>query len=203
MINMIRNDAKEEDNMSNLHRLNILKHQDRSFTEGTVINDDEAWIFVEMEIDDEGECDLDFYTQSEAEVFRENRWIKGILIGDGTLQTSFDQIHLLNGETLRIKKSILFSFEKLLEELKEDVFIQFITTLNSNGYSIYDCIYCHNHLAFLDNQKVKQGVNFIAFDNGDQVCMVQHHFTYYKKNRDRFEFTLSTGKRVIIENLFS
>ena len=88
-----------------------------------------------------------------------------------------------------------------MEEISDDAFNQFITTLNNLNYSIYDCIFCHNHLVFLENQKIKQGVNFITFDNGDEICAVQHHFTYYKKQRDRFEFTLSTGKRIVIENI--
>lgn len=45
----------------------------------------------------------------------------------------------------------------------------------------------------------KNGVNFLLFDNDEFFCAVQHHFSYGSKNNDRFEITLNTGKRMIIE----
>jgi hypothetical protein len=187
--------------LSNAYRLNMLKSQKRSYTEGTVLLEDGIWLFFESDINEE--TDLDFYVDQEINVFKNGDWISGVLFANGVVVTPFERFHLESGDSIQLKKNILYSLEKLIDDLSDDAFVQFISTLNSLNYSIYDCIFCHNHLAFLDGETVKQGVNFINFDNEEQVCSVQHHFTYYKKQRDRFEFTLSTGKRLIIENIHS
>ncbi|WP_347317995.1 DUF2777 family protein [Rossellomorea sp. RS05] len=185
--------------MSNIYRSNILKSQKRAYSEGTVLLEDDIWYF--FEIDAEEESELDFYLHQELRLYRDDEWVTGVLLEDGILATPYEKFRIESGDRILIKKSILFSLENLMEEISDDAFNQFITTLNNLNYSIYDCIFCHNHLVFLGNQKIKQGVNFITFDNGDEICAVQHHFTYYKKQRDRFEFTLSTGKRIVIENI--
>lgn len=184
--------------MSNIYRSNILKSQKRAFSEGTVLVDEDTWFF--FEIDAEEESELEFYINHEIRLLREDAWITGMLLENGILATPYERIRMLDGDRIQIKKNILFSLENLIEDISDDAFLQFITTLNNLNYSLYDCIFCHNHLVFLSGQKMKQGVNFINFDNGDEVCAVQHHFSYFKKKRDRFEFTLSTGKRIVIEN---
>ncbi|MFS8631187.1 MAG: DUF2777 domain-containing protein, partial [Bacillales bacterium] len=57
------------------------------------------------------------------------------------------------------------------------------------------------HLNFLEGAKRKEGVNFLIFDNQEMICNVQHHFGYYERERDRFEFTINNGKRTIIEKI--
>ena len=185
--------------MSKTYRSNILNSQERAFSEGTVLFEDDSWLFFEINADEE--TDLEFYLNHEVKLFRDNDWMTGILLEDGIIVTPYERVRIENGDLVQIKKHIMYSLENLLDEISDDAFHQFITTLNNLHYSIYDSIFCHNHLVFLENQKIKQGVNFITFDNGIEVCAVQHHFTYYKKKRDRFEFTLSTGKRIVIENL--
>ncbi|MCA1059536.1 DUF2777 domain-containing protein [Rossellomorea aquimaris] len=184
--------------MSNIFRSNILKSQKRSFSEGTALFEEDTWFF--FEIDAEEESELEFYLNHELKVYRDGDWLSGVLLEDGIIVTPYERIRIENGDRIQIKKNILYSLENLLEEISDDAFHQFITALNNLGYSIYDSIFCHNHLVFLGNQKIKEGVNFITFDNGVEVCAVQHHFTYYKKKRDRFEFTLSTGRRIVIES---
>ncbi|MGR3763505.1 DUF2777 family protein [Rossellomorea sp. NS-SX7] len=184
--------------MSNIYRSNILKSQKRAFSEGTVLFDEDIWLFFEIDADEESE--LEFYINHEIRLFREDTWITGVLLENGVIATPYERIRMNDGDRIQIKKNILFSLENLIDDISDDAFLQFISTLNNLNYSLYDCIFCHNHLVFLGSQKMKQGVNFINFDNGEEVCAVQHHFTYYKKKRDRFEFTLSTGKRIVIEN---
>jgi hypothetical protein len=185
--------------VNNLYRKKLLQRQNRSYTLGTVEFIHNQWVFFDDELDEA--TDLEFYTQQEVEVFRDQGWERGILESEGIVKTSYDKTNLKDTETIRIKKALIYSLEMLIEELSDDSFFQFLTSLNSLEFSLYDCIFCHNHLCFLEDRKIREGVNFLTFDNGETVCSVQHHFTYYKKQRDRFEFTLSTGKRIVIEKL--
>jgi hypothetical protein len=110
-------------------------------------------------------------------------------------------IGLLDGETIRIRKQLIYSLERLLDELKDEAFLYFFNTLNSLQFSIHDCIYCYNHLTFLNGNEGASGVNFLIFDNEECICSIQHHFDYSSSHSDRFEFTLSSGKRTVIEKI--
>lgn len=91
---------------------------------------------------------LDEYLHQEIEIRTFNRWRKGILLEDGKVNVS-GTIHFLEHEDpIRIRKHLVFALEELLDDLSDDSFYQFITTLNSMKFSIYDCIYCYNHLTF-------------------------------------------------------
>jgi hypothetical protein len=185
--------------MNQQQRTELLEVQQRSFTEGTVEYINHQWVFFDHETEEASS--LDDWLLREVEVFRLKRWRKGNLQEDGKISLGKEDILLKDHDMVRIRKSLVFSLERLLDEVNDDAFFQFITNLNAMNFSVYDCIYCYNHLTFFENSSQKSGVNFIVFDNGDSICSVHHHFYYYKNTSDRFEFTLNTGKRMVIEKI--
>lgn len=185
--------------MNRQQRIKLFEHQSRAYTEGTVEMINEQWIFFDEETEEA--VLLDEYLHQEIEVFRFNRWKKGILFEAGKICLTDEIDFLRNNDLVRIRKHLIYSLERLLEGMNDEAFIQFVTTLNSLQFSIYDCLYCYNHLSFLTDENKKNGVNFMVFDNQEQICNVQHHFCYYEKTNDRFEFTLNTGKRLVIEKI--
>jgi hypothetical protein len=187
--------------MRQQQRAKLMKQQTRAFTEGTIENINFQWIFFDDETDEASS--IDDYMQNEVEVYRAGRWREGIILEDGAIQLRSEITFLKKNESIRIRKKLLYSFEKLLEDLTDDSFFQFVPTLNSLGFSTYDCIYSYNQLTFLDQARNRSGVNFFTFDNSSQICAVQHHFSYGENKNDRFEFTINTGKRIIIEKVNS
>ncbi|WP_462408948.1 DUF2777 domain-containing protein [Neobacillus sp. Marseille-QA0830] len=187
--------------MNRQQRIHLLDIQKRAYTEGSVEQINEQWIFFDEETEEASM--LEDHLQQEIEIFRLNRWRKGILLEPGKIRIGHDLVMLRDHDLVRIRKHLIYSLERLLEGISDDAFIQFVTTLNSLSFSIFDCIYCYNHLSFLSDDNRKDGVNFMVFDNQEQICNVQHHFCYFEKVNDRFEFTLNTGKRLIIEKLIS
>ncbi|WP_251554361.1 DUF2777 domain-containing protein [Neobacillus muris] len=187
--------------MNRQQRTHLYDIQMRAHTEGSVEQINEQWIFFDEETEEASM--IEDYLQQEIEIFRLNRWRKGILLEPGKIRIGHDVVMLRDHDLVRIKKHLIYSLERLLEGINDDAFFQFVTTLNSLNFSIYDCIYCYNHLSFLSDENRKDGVNFMVFDNQEQICSVQHHFCYFEKVNDRFEFTLNTGKRLIIEKLIS
>ncbi|ETI68662.1 DUF2777 domain-containing protein [Neobacillus vireti] len=187
--------------MNRQQRIYLFDIQKRAYTEGTVEQINDQWIFFDEE--SEEAAMLEDYLQQEIEIFRKNRWRKGILFESGKIRIGNEAIMLRDHDLVRIRKHLIYSLERLLEGINDDAFFHFITTLNSLNFSIFDCIYCYNHLSFLSDEQRKDGVNFMVFDNQEQICNVQHHFCYFEKINDRFEFTLNTGKRLIIEKMIS
>jgi hypothetical protein len=187
--------------MNRQQRMKLYDIQHRAYTEGTVEQINEQWIFFDEETEEASM--LDDFLQQEVEIFRLNRWRKGILYETGKVKIGNEVIMLRDHDLVRIRKHLIYSLERLLDGINDDAFFQFVTTLNSLNFSIYDCIYCYNHLSFLSDENRRDGVNFMVFDNQEEICNVQHHFCYFEKVNDRFEFTLNTGKRLIIEKLIS
>ncbi|CAM3788285.1 DUF2777 domain-containing protein [Cytobacillus oceanisediminis] len=187
--------------MNRQQRTKLIEYQSRAFTEGTVELINDQWVFFDRETDEASL--LDEFLHQELEVFRFKRWKKGILFEDGKIALADEVFHLKDQDSVRIRKHLVFSLERLLDEINDDAFYQFVTTLNSMQFSVYDCIYCYNQLTFFNDKDRKSGVNFIVFDNQDHICNVQHHFCYYEKMSDRFEFTLNSGKRMVIEKISS
>ncbi|MFD0048818.1 DUF2777 domain-containing protein [Actinomycetes bacterium NPDC127524] len=185
--------------MSQQQRAKLFQRQSRAFSAGTVENINHQWIFFDEETDEASS--LDEYLHQDIEVFRGHRWRKGIIEDNGAVRFNKEVLYLMDEERIRIRKQLIYSFERLLEELNDDSFFQFITTLNSLDFSIYDCIYSYNQLTFLKEAESRSGVNFFTFDNGTDICSVQHHFCYAEKSHDRFEFTMNTGKRIVIEKM--
>jgi hypothetical protein len=187
--------------MRQQQRTKLMKQQTRAYTEGTVENINFQWIFFDDETDEASS--IDDYMQNEVEVYRTGRWRQGVILEEGAIQLNHEITFLKKNESIRIRKQLLYSFDNLLKDLTDDSFFQFVTTLNSLGFSTYDCIYSYNQLAFLDQTSNRSGVNFFTFDNSTQICAVQHHFSYGVNKNDRFEFTINTGKRIIIEKVNS
>jgi hypothetical protein len=187
--------------MNQQQRHKLMEYQSRAFTEGSIEYINSQWVFFDSETEEASL--MDEYLHQEIEIFRLNRWRKGILFEGGKVCLPNENLFLNDHDLIRIRKHLIYSLEKILEEMNDDAFFQFVTTLNSLNFSIYDCIYCYNHLSFLDNEKGKNGVNFMIFDNEEYICNVQHHFCYLEKTNDRFEFTLNSGKRVVIEKMIS
>ncbi|HYK74980.1 MAG TPA: DUF2777 domain-containing protein [Pseudoneobacillus sp.] len=187
--------------MSQQQRSKLLEYQIRAFTEGSIEYINNQWVFFDNETEEASL--LEEYLHQEIEIFRINRWRKGILFEEGKVCLPNETLFLEDQDLIRIRKHLVYSFEKILEDMNDDAFFQFVTTLNSLHFSIYDCIYCYNHLSFLEHERGKNGVNFMIFDNEDHICNVQHHFCYLENTSDRFEFTLNSGKRVVIEKLIS
>ncbi|MBS4212184.1 MULTISPECIES: DUF2777 domain-containing protein [Neobacillus] len=187
--------------MNRQQRIHLYDIQERSYTEGTVEQINDQWIFFDEETEEASM--LEEFLHQEIEIFRMNRWKKGILYEPGNIRIGNEVTMLRDHDTVRIRKHLIYSLERLLDGINDDAFFQFVTTLNSLDFSIYDCIYCYNHLSFLSDENRKDGVNFMVFDNQELICNVQHHFYYYEKVNDRFEFTINTGKRLIIEKMIS
>jgi len=181
------------------HRLRKMNQQKRSYTTGTVELINDQWIFF----DDENEeaSMLEEFTDQEVEVYLINKWEKGVYTQDG-LMMMHDYFHKLeHGNKVRIPKSLPFAYNEFLNSLCDDTFTKFTATLNQLSFSLFDCIYCHNYLMYTLPEENKEGVNFITYDNTEIICSVQHHFTRGKQTKDRFEFTLATGKRTLLSTL--
>lgn len=178
------------------NKLASIPLQERAYIEGTIEYIGEEWIFFD-EINEEAFELEDLGT--ELEILKEdNRWYKGILIEKTLLYVENDFHYLKNGDHIRYKKKLTYSFKELIDELSEPSYLNFVKTLNSFSYSLFDCVYCHNFLSFLYCQENKEGMNVIVFDNQDQICVVQHYFSRKtEKCNDRFEFAQSNGKRLV------
>lgn len=187
--------------MNRQQRTKLIESQQRAYTTGTIEHINNQWVFFDVETEEASL--LDDYLHQEIELFRNQKWIKGTLFEEGKVGLADEVFYLKNHDEVRIRKHLVYSLERLLEELQPEVVIQFITTLNSLHFSIYDCIYCYNHMTFLHKAEQKNGVNFLIFDNQELICTVQHHFSYEEKVSDRFEFTLNSGKRMIVEKISS
>lgn len=186
--------------MKNQLRAKILETQKRSYTAGTFEKINDQWVFFDEETDEA--YPLEEYMNNDISLYRNNRWRKGTLIEEGKFLSGKELIFIRDEEQVRIKKNLLYSLERLLDNLHDDTFYQFITTLNAMDFSVYDCIYGYNQLSF-SNSTQENGTNFFIFDNGEHICSIHHHFCQREKDRNRFEFTLNTGKRIIIEKMLS
>lgn len=179
-------------------RQKLIEQQPRAFKEGNAEWINGEWIFFDMETDEA--YPLDMFESREVHILRQNTWKKGILTSNMFVQGEQGTFRICHNDWLKIRKSLLYSFELLLEELDDETFSRFVKELNEYGFSLYDLIYCHNYLS-LQTKENKQGVNMMIFDNGEKILAVQHHFTYEKIMKDRFEITFNTGERFLLETL--
>ncbi|WP_071459115.1 DUF2777 family protein [Bacillus massilinigeriensis] len=187
--------------MNKQQRKKLIDAQERSFQTGTVEYMNKQWVYFEEETEEA--FLLEEYLHEEAEIFREGSWVRGRIREDGTIGDLGHYYSLITGEKVKIRKKLIYSLEKLVECLEEETLLYFLNTLNSLHFSIFDSIYCYNHLNFLHKDSTAIGVNFIIFDNGNDICSVHHHFEYRLKQSDRFEFTLCDGKRTIVNKMTS
>lgn len=177
-------------------RLSIISEQKRSYTMGTVECINEQWIFFDADTDEASM--LEDMINKEAQVFTLQKWEKGIFVEDGLLQMKDFYYKLSNGDCIRFRKVLPYSYSELLSSFSEELFIKYTTTLNKLSFSLYDCEYCHNQLLYKPDEREFSGVNFITYDNTETICTVQHFFSRGRVKKDRFEFTLSNGQRALL-----
>ncbi|RSK29268.1 DUF2777 family protein [Bacillus sp. HMF5848] len=171
------------------------QEQPRAYTTGTVEFINDEWIFFDEETDEA------FLLEDIAHVHIEvlkNGWLKGELKEKGRVILAKSIYRLQNGDMVRIQKALLHSYDCWLEQLDDSTFYQFISSLNQLGYSMYDCIYCHNQLLYSQTPKTGRGVNFLIFDNEESICSMHHHYNFNESPPIiRFEFTESHGHRML------
>lgn len=178
-------------------RLKLLPYQKRAFSEGTVEYIHNQWIFFN---DQDEPTPLNELVKQPFEILSDGIWKlfeqfdEGITYGEHSFSVK-------NGDVFRIKKPLTIMYQEWLMELSDESIREFVLKLNKLDFSIYDCIFCHNHLYFKVNQKEKSGVNFLIFDNEEQICGIHHHFNRTLFPLDRFELTLNSGERHIVTNI--
>ncbi len=172
-----------------------MSKQKRSSTLGTIEYINDQWIFF----DDENEeaSLLEDLIDQEIEVFTNNRWQRGTFKDEGMVRLPDYFYKLQHGDCIRVPKNLPFAYNELLNEWSDELFLGYTQFLNNLSFSLYDCIYCHNFLLYVPENRNYKGVNFITYDNNDMICAVQHHFQRGTQENDRFEFTLADGKRAI------
>ncbi|MBM6617119.1 DUF2777 family protein [Bacillus suaedaesalsae] len=178
-------------------RLNQLPPQDRAHIIGTIEYIQEQWVLFDEH--DEPNDFMEFSGQP-FDIWIHSNWVPFHEFDEGMAygKTTYT---IKNGDKVRISKPLPFVYQEWLNELTDDTLEKFARTLNDTGYSIYDCIYCHNFLFFQIAKKGAKGVNFLMFDNDDQVCNIQHFFERIGKQSDRFEITLNNGNRKLLTTL--
>ncbi|MFS1515672.1 DUF2777 family protein [Bacillus sp. SCS-151] len=182
------------------HRLQLIKEQQRAFINGSIEYIGDEWIFFDDE--DDVASNFEDIVQDEFEIWLMDRWLKGSIIESGVVELSKFTYFLQHGDKVRINKKLLLNYSELLQSLNEESFIRFIHCLNQLSFSMYDCIYSHNVLSFFEmNNSNAEGVNFLIFDNLETICNVQHHFFRGSHSTDRFEYTTSSGKRLLSQHI--
>ncbi len=144
---------------------------------------------------------LEEFVGQKIEIFHSGRWKKGLLTADETVMSDGETLLLEEKASLRIPKPVNFSLEMLLGEWEDGLFHRFVSFLNGEGFSIYDCIYCHNVLSFLASREKKEGVNFMLFDNGEAILSVHHHFRLGETADEWFDCTWSDGRRMLLKKM--
>jgi hypothetical protein len=186
--------------MSQKHRMKLFKEQPRAFLIGSVEKMNKEWIFFDEETDEA--FLLEEIVSEEFEIELDEEWFP-VHHQKGEFTVSHPtRKNLENGDTIRIHQKLLYSFELLLKSLSDESFFTLAHLLNSHSFSFYDCLYCHNFLAFQSEQNPAEGVNFLVFDNNEMVCSVYHLFRITPEEQNhRFELTEATGKRYLLTQL--
>lgn len=182
------------------HRSQLFKEQPRAFTIGSIEEINDEWVFFDDETDEA--FILDELIEKEFEVSINEEWTPASF-QDGTfLIFHSKKKKLQNGDVLRIQRKLLYSFDTLLKHLSDESFYSLAYLLNTHGFSLYDCLYCHNFLSFQPENTPTEGVNFIVFDNEELVCSVYHQFKISPEEQNhRFELTKATGNRYLLTQL--
>ncbi len=177
-------------------RLDLLDRQPRAFLEGSIDYINDEWVFF---TEDEAFPLEQFYFR-EIHILLDEGWKKGVFLEPNRVLNEEWEYALTGSEWIKVRKTLPYSLKMLMQELSDEAFFAFVTNLNELGFSLYDSLYCYNQLLFSGNLP-KDGVNFMIFDNGELICNIQHFFTYRDKFLDRFEFTLNTNKRIILQKV--
>ncbi|MBM7659803.1 hypothetical protein JOC85_000570 [Bacillus mesophilus] len=178
-------------------RLEQLPNQERAFMIGSVETIHEQWVFFDEQ--DEPSALIDIINDS-YQIKINNQWETFESFEDGMALGK--QVYAVrNGDIFKIQKPLNYVYQEWLNELTDEAFSKLITLLNTLQFSLFDCIYCHNFLFYKVQTKPINGVNFIVFDNGEELCSVHHHFKRGATRSDRFEVTINNGKRHILSSL--
>jgi hypothetical protein len=178
-------------------RLERLPHQERAYTIGKIEYIHDQWILFDEHDEPSALKDI---AKDMFQISIDGKWVTFNEL-EGSMAFGTKTYTLKEGDTFRILKSLTFVYQEWLKELTDEALVRFVTTLNSLSYSLYDCIYCHNYLFFQVGRKPVSGVNFLVFDNEEQICGIQHHFQRNNSHSDRFEMTLNNGNRQLLMNL--
>jgi hypothetical protein len=178
-------------------RLEKLPLQERTYTIGTVESIHDQWVFFDEHDEPTALADI---TKECYQININDNWVTFHKFDDG-MALGPQTYTIKHGDTLRIKKPLSYVYQEWLNELTDEAFGRIVQTLNNLQFSVFDCIYCHNFLFFKIDNKPFNGVNFLLFDNGEQICALQHHFERSHQHTDRFEVTLNTGKRQLLTNI--
>ncbi|WP_164462126.1 DUF2777 family protein [Bacillus sp. FJAT-42376] len=182
--------------MASSIRKKLLHTQERSCMTGNICCFEGEWLFFEEDAD-EGKL-VDVMDLSDMHMLMDGIWYQAIWLSDGKIKTDSGEHSIADSHVFKIRRKLPFAFEQMLRSLDDDSLVRFTGELNQLGYSIYDCIYCYNHLLFT-NKKLKTAcTSFYQFDNEDSICGVQHHRMPTEDVLDRYEFTTSLGKRSIL-----
>lgn len=182
------------------HRSQLFKEQPRAYTNGTIEEINDEWVFFDDETDEA--FLLEELVEADFEVLIDEEWSPASLKNGIYIVHHSIKKRLQNGDSLRIQRKLLYSFDTLLKKLSDEAFFSLAYLLNTHGFSLFDCLYCHNFLAFQPENTPSEGVNFIVFDNGDLVCSVYHQFKLSEDEQNhRFELTEATGNRYLLTQL--
>lgn len=182
------------------HRSQLFKEQPRAYTIGTIEEINDEWVFFDDETDEA--FLLEELVEEEFEVSVNEEWTPAYFTNGTYSIYHSKKKKLQNGDTLRIQRKLLYSFDTLLNNLSDESFYSLAYLLNTHSFSLYDCLYCHNFLSFQPDDSPSEGVNFIVFDNGDLVCSVYHQFKISPTEQNhRFELTKATGNRYLLTQL--
>lgn len=183
-----------------LNRYHIMRNQQRAYTIGSIERINTEWIFFDEE-SEEASLVADI-VQDGFEILYEQHWVPALLYENDIIKIEHTLHHLQNKDILRVPKKLQYSYEVWITELPDLSFYTFASTLQELGYSVYDSIFCHNSLQFQSNFQLKQGVNFIVYDNGDLVCAVQHQYVRgIEVEKDIFTFTRADGETRMQESI--
>ncbi|ADI27804.1 DUF2777 domain-containing protein [Geobacillus zalihae] len=172
-------------------RLQCIVEQPRAYVYGTVEFVNDEWIFFDEE---EEEASLvEEIAEQGIEWFHCGHWLSGQWQDQGAVATDLGVFPLENGDRIRFRKRLTYAYQQWLAALSDSTFFQFVQWLNSLGFSLYDCLYCYNGLLFAKSS----GVNFIIYDNTEQIGSIHHYYERGRASSDRFEITLNSGERAI------
>jgi hypothetical protein len=178
-------------------RLEQLPHQERAYMIGSVEAIHEQWVFFDEHDEPSALKDIinDFY-----QIKINNHWETFYSFENG-MALGKQAYAVKDGDIFKIQKQLTYVYQEWLNELSDEAFSKLIYLLNTLQFSVFDCIYCHNFLFYKVQNKPINGVNFIVFDNGEELCAVHHHFSRGFNKSDRFEVTLNNGKRHVLTSL--
>ena len=99
--------------MNRQQRLKLIEDQLRAFDAGTTEYINQQWVFFDDETDEASL--LEQFTNQEIDVLRKDIWLKGYLLEDGHVQCGNELFALEDGESIRIRKHLIYAFERLLK----------------------------------------------------------------------------------------